>query len=193
MPLSGTESILGLALAAAAGSVDPKGITQWTSVATALLTWLPPNTIVLPGLMVAAGVAVTGLADMQFPAGPTLGPLLAIAAGSVDAIGIANWTAVGLAVVTHLTAFCKGNPDNFVANPVGGPVTGTGKLITAPPIMPTVPPAAGSTDPAGIANWLAVSLAVSSHLMANGQMLATPVGFASPPGGGPLTGTGTIS
>lgn len=180
-------------MAAAAGSVDPQGIAQWTSVATALLTWLPPNTLVLPGLMVAAGVAVTGLADMQFPAGPTLGPLLAVAAGDVDAIGIANWTAVGLAIVTHLTAFCKGLPDNFVAIPLGGLIAGTGKLVIAPPIMPLVPVAAGSTDPVGIANWLAVTLAISSHLMANGQMLATPIGFASPSGGGALTGTGTIS
>ncbi len=191
MPLSGTAPLLGASMALAAGSKDPLGLVAWTGVATALLGWLPANVVVLPGTMVAAGAAVTGLAAMTIGPPLPLGPLLAAGAGSVDPPGIANWTAVGTAIVAHLTASMQGVPSSFVANPLGGPVTGAGTLQVLPPIMPTVPPAAGSIDAPGIVNWLVVSNAISTHLAANGVL--NSLGFTSPNGGGALVGASVIT
>jgi hypothetical protein len=190
MPLAGTAPALGASLLAAAGGSDPQGLAAWTGVASALLTWLPANCVVKPGLMAAAGSAVSGLAELSFAASASLGPLLALGAGSVDTPGIARWTSIGNALVAHLSSLGTGVPTSFVASPTGGPVTGVGTLQIAAPI-PTFPPAAGSLDPAGVLAWLAVSTALVAHLVANGVM--NSLGFASPNGGGPVTGFSVIT
>lgn len=179
-------------MAASAGSIDPAGLLAWQGVSAALLGWLVGNCTVKPGLMVAAGAAVTGLADLAFSDPASLGPLLAAGAGSTDKAGIDHWTTVGKEIVKHLTSFAKGLPGAFVAIPLGGAIAGTGTILVVPPIIPGLPGAAGSTDPIGIIGWLAIGAVVCAHVAANAQMLAIPIGFTSISGGGPLIGSGTI-
>lgn len=195
MPITGTGPLLGVLLAAASGSVDPPGIVAEIGVASAICSWLPANATVNPGLMVAAGAAVSGVGQLSFSAVPTFGVALAAGAGSVDPTGIARWTAVGTAITAHLAAFGLVNPSSFVvSNPItGGAVVGAGTLTaTDPTIGIALAAAAGSVDGPGILAWTAWGLALFTYLTANTLILATPPGFIAPPGGGPLTGSGSL-
>jgi len=191
MPLTGTGPILGVAMAAGAGSVDAPGIAAWIGVGDAIATWMPANLTVLPGAMVAAGVAVGGFGLYSAAAAPTLGVAMAAGAGSVDAPGITAWIGVATALVAHVVAFGQANPNAFVANPLGGPVVGAGQMqFTNPAAGPALAAGAGSVDAPGIAAWTGVGTAILTHMAANTIVLS--LGFTSPPGGGPLVGTAHI-
>jgi len=196
MPLSGTGSALGSTLATSAGSVDAPGQAAWTAMGTTLASWIVANCSVLPGTMVAAGAACTGIGLLTFAGAASLGSAIASAAGSVDAVGQAKWTDIATALVGHLGSFGQANPVAFVvSNPTtGGPVTGVGTVTFAnTAVGSSLASAAGSIDAAGIAAWTAIGTALLAHVAANAQLLATPIGFIAPPGGGPLTGSGTIT
>lgn len=195
MPISGTGAVLGVALAAASGSVDQAGIAKWIGVGTAICSWLPGNATVNPGLMVGAGGSVSGFGNLTFSNVPDFGVQLANGAGSTDKKGIERWTAVGIAITDHLVSVGQVVPGSFAyPDPAGGPVTGTGTLAFADPTLgPALAVAAGSVDGPGILAWTAVGLILAAYLTSNTLVLPTPQGMASPPGGGPITGSGSIT
>jgi hypothetical protein len=138
--ITGTGSIvyadagasLGLLLAAAAGSVDVAGIAAWSSVGLALGAWMNTNAQIDPSTLVAVVGGpnpnpVGGVGGVAF-ASQTLGPTLALAAGSVDPPGAVKWLAIGNAILSHMETFASVAPGSMVSPPTGGPVTGTGIL-----------------------------------------------------------------
>lgn len=187
MPLSGTGSTLGPQIAALCNPADVVSPAIWTSICSALTSFFVSGTVVLPGPMVAAGAAVTGLGSVTCPSG--VGSLLASAVPATDPAGQAKWQAIGLALESwYQTGHV--NPALFVATPTGGPVTGTGLYVpTGAPLLAaaaTVP-----TDAVGTALWGSIATAIAAHFSSN--ILVPATGFTSPNGGGPLTGVGTIT
>jgi hypothetical protein len=191
MPLAGP--LLGVQLAASAGSIDPAGIAGWLGIAGALVSWTQSNVNVnsLGGTpLVAAGPVITGTGGLIVGPYPVLGLAMAAGAGSVDAAGIAKWTAIAEALTSWMSVAGGINPSTLIAY-VGlgsGPVTGTALLSFTGPCA-TLPAAAGATDPPGILAWTAIALAIQTHLMLG---LVTPI-MVNPGTGGPVTGTGTVS
>lgn len=177
--------------------LTPSAVPFWTAVAGVLASWLPANTVVLPGTMVASGATVSGFGKLQINApASSLGPLLAAAAGSPpsDAAAVQKWTAIGQAIIDHLTTYGQANPVAFVspASPVNpNPITGTGLLtITNPGLGLAMANAVGTLDAPGIAAWTTIGGLLLAHLSAFTQIL--PIAFVAPPGSGPLVGSGTV-
>lgn len=189
-------NVIGPLLGVALSPPDPiPAGAAWSGVGGAIGAWAPGAVLVLPGTMTAAGAAVTGRGVFSV-VGDTaeLGRAMATGAGSTDPDGIARWTTIAERFAFWLETFGQANPSAFVANPAGGPVTGTGTIeFSNMGFGADVASALAVSDPAGVAAWTSV---VGPTLLAQviflGQVLATPIGFASPGGGGPLTGSGTI-
>lgn len=191
MPLLGSGLLLGAAIAAA-GGCDPVGAVLCGGLGNAMAAWLPGNCITLPLGMVAAGAAVSGMGLFQFTSDEhSFGPVLAAGVGATDAPGILKWTAVAKGIIDHMTLFGRVVPAAFVANPLGGPVTGVGTVtFLAPLFVPPLSTDLGLTDAANVATWLLLGTQIIAHITANAQALS--LGFTSPPGGGPLVGVSTI-
>lgn len=125
---------LGVLLAAAAGSADPAGLAAWAAVGLALGDWMNSNAVIDPSTLVAVpGVnpaALTGSGGVAFKAEDTseLGQALADAAGSTDDPGIERWTAIGDAIIEHMTSAAVVNVGSMQSPGPGGPVTGAGTL-----------------------------------------------------------------
>jgi hypothetical protein len=174
----------------------PLGTANWTAVLTQLANFLVTNTVILPGLMVAASSAVTGLGFITITGSAnTLGLNMAIAAGSppTDTVAITLWTAVANAIITDMTNNAKAFPITFVAIPTGGPIAGTGLIIFPVPLLgAALAQAVNCTDAVGIADWQLVGTIIEEQIAALTIVLATPIGMTSPPGGGPVLGAGTI-
>lgn len=123
----GPAPILGITLAASAGSVDAAGIEKWTAVATAYATWLgtfgcnPLSLVAYVGPLPPVG-PVTGTALLA----PVGKPAFAAAIGLTDAPGIAYWGAVADAVAVQV-ALGQVTPA-MVNTAGGGPLTGIGTL-----------------------------------------------------------------
>ena len=194
MSLSSLGTIGGPLIATAL--LTPAATSNWTAILNAMGSFLVTNTLVIPGLMVAAGAAVTGLGLFQVVGSASaLGASLASAAGSPfsDAEAITLWTAIAGALIKDMTMNAKANPVSFVAVPTGGPVTGTGLIeFPTPYLGAAIIQAINCTDAAGIAAWTTVGGIIETEIAALGTVLATPIGMASPTGGGPVTGSGTI-
>lgn len=185
---------VGAIIATAMGTPDPAAIAAWSGVCGVLAVWLPANCVVLPGLMVAAGAAVSGLGVITISGSAAdLGLQLALAAGSppTDAAAIAKWTQIAGHIITDFTTNIKVNGSTLVAVPTGGPITGTALLTLTAPLL-SVLFATMATDAAGIAAFALFGSILEAQIILLGQMIPLPIGMASPSGGGPLTGTGTI-
>jgi uncharacterized membrane protein YeiH len=141
--------------------------------------------------MVAAGAVVAGSGACTVLS-PALGALWGVASGTTDPIGLAAWLAIGAAFTSFYASNGQAQPTVFVANPLGGPVTGVGTFScpSKAGVGPLMAVAAGSLDAVGIAKWTAIGTALLSHIESNAIFL--PTVLVAPPGGGPLTGTGTI-
>lgn len=189
MPLANSGGALGSAMAAAAPSTDVPGIAAWAAIAEAICAHIVSSAVVLPGLLVASGAAVTGTGIIAVSPG-ALGTTLAAAAGSLDAVGLAKWNAIALAACGTASTWLA-LPTTFVANPAGGPVTGTGTIQTNGGLGAALVLAAGSLDAKGMASWAAIGSAI--ELTATSAALVMPVAFVSPPGGGAVTGVGSIA
>lgn len=190
MPLSG--AVLGAAVAAAVGMTDVLGPIKSGSLFGAFCSWLVANAVVtnVPPTMVAAGSAVTGTGQLTLGASDiSLRDAICSALGVTDIPGLAVWLLFSTAWVNHITLQGLANPTAFVANPVGGPVTGVGTFSFASPM---VPPLATQMGMAGlnIAQWALVEAQITAHLV--GFMQINSLGFTSPTGGGPLVGASTI-
>lgn len=192
MPLSALTPF-GIVLAAAMGTPNPAAGAAWSGVCGVLGTWLPANSLVLPGAMVAAGAAVTGLGVIHITGtAASLGPLLAASAGSppTDLAAIAKWTQIASKIITDFNTNIKVQGSTFVAVPAGGPITGTALLTISAPalglLFATIP-----TDPAGIVAFTLFGNMLEAEIILLAQALPL-LSLASPNGGGPLTGTGTI-
>jgi hypothetical protein len=201
MALAGSQVQLGVALAAASGSVDPVAVAGWMAVANAFITWAVAagniKVIGSPVLgadatdLMAAGPAVSGTGQFTAPDFASLGALLALSSGSVAPQAIAAWLAVAKAFSGWVFDHAQVDPSALVANPLGGPVTGVGLLTwSATDIGSAIGPAIGATGKAAEA-WSAVGEALLGHYAAMAQVL--PGAFVSPPGGGPVTGLGVLS
>jgi len=123
----GPTPILGIQLAAAAGSVDAAGLSKWAAIASEYGNWLSQGGIDPSTLIAYVGVtpptgAVTGTALLHFN-GP---PNFAQAIGITDSTGAARWKAIAAAVQTHMQLALM---TPAMINPgTGGPVTGTGTI-----------------------------------------------------------------
>jgi hypothetical protein len=197
MPLTGSGAILGAAIAAAGGIVDPAGLTKSGGLAGAICSWIASNAIVtnIPsfGTLTASGTSVTGAGRIDFSAdGNAFGDALAASIPATDPQGIVKWRAIANALHSHIKTHGRANPTAYVANPVGGAVTGTGTLSFVSSVFsPTLASTLGLVDAANQATWLALGVVLLTHLATNALVNAT--GFSSPPGGGPLTGASLIS
>lgn len=189
MPLASSGSALGAGMAAAAPSTDVAGIAAWAAIAEAICAHIVSSAVVLPGLLVAGGTTVTGTGIIVVVPG-ALGVTLAAAAGSLDAVGLAKWNAIALAACATASTWLA-LPTAFVANPAGGPVTGTGTIVATGGLGAALVVAAGSLDAVGIASWTAIGSAI--ELTATSAALVLPIAFVSPPGGGAVTGVGSLA
>lgn len=201
MPLTGSGGLIGAATMLAIGNVDPVAVPEFAGLADALGAWCLTNCTCLPGTMVAAGTAVSGAGLLTFPSdgAGTLGPALATAMKDPSAGGVLYWTRFASALLGHMTAFGQVNPSTFAAAPAGGPLTGTGtvaftSLVFAPPVSSQL----GVSD-AVAAAMLEVFGAqlltgIKQYAQALPIALTTPfVPFTAPPGGGPITGAGSLA
>lgn len=122
---------LALPLAAASGSADPAGLAAWAAVGLALGAWMNSNAVIDPSTLVAVpGVnpaPLSGVGAVAF-AGSDLGEKLAEAAGSTDDAGVERWTAVGDAIIDHMSSAAVVNVGTMQSPGPGGPVTGVGTL-----------------------------------------------------------------
>lgn len=191
MPLTGTGLILGGLIATATG-MGPAGAGLAGALGNAIAAWVPGNVITLPGTMVAAGAAVTGLGIIQATGdAAAFGALLAASVGATDEPSIVRWTRIARAFIDHFEELGQVVPAAFVANPLGGAVTGVGtvsfaSMLFAPPLSTVLELA----DPVNVALWFALGAQLLGHIAVNAQALS--LGFTSPPGGGPLVGVSTI-
>lgn len=196
MALAAVSSILGPLIAATLRTPDAAG--AWSATLTVLGTWLPVNTVVMPGTMEAVGATVEGAgAFVVFGDVQELGTKLALAAGSppTDLDAIARWTGVGRGIVEHLMAAGSVDPAGFTAPGAGGPLTGTGAVTyngAEAALGPLIVRHVGAEDAAGIGGWMMYGLNLAQQIAANASVLATPIGLNAPAGGGPITGTGSI-
>lgn len=122
-------SVMGPGLAAAAGSVDPAGITKWTAIGKAITDWMAAQGKYNTGFIGYIHAApppgpVTGTGTIVFDQSP--GTTLAAAAGvGSDPAGITAWTAIGNALKAHLETNLQLAPTSLVNPGPGGPVTGS--------------------------------------------------------------------
>ena len=195
MPLSTLGAVGGPLIGAAL--LTPAAVPQWSAILQAVGSFLVSNTLVLPGTMSAAGSAVTGKGAFTVSgSASSLGQQLAAAAGSPasDLKAIALWTSIATDIINDVQSNGQANTTSFVANPSGGPVSGTGTLsFSSPALGAAIPPSIQCVDPAGAGAWLTVGGILEVQIAALAVVLATPIGFASPNGGGALTGSGTLS
>jgi hypothetical protein len=144
--------------------------------------------------MTAAGAAVTGAGALSFTgSGDSLGDAMAASIPASDVAGIAKWRVIGNALRTHLLTYGSVNPTGFVAAPAGGPVTGAGTIALSSMVMsPLLSTAMGLFD---LANVAAMDAGLSTTILTNITTTGTALslGYASPPGGGALTGASTIT
>lgn len=183
---------LGLAIAAATGA-DP---AHCGALGPAIASWILANCLTQPGTLTAAGSAVAGAGALSFTgSGNSLGDAMAASIPAVDAPGIAKWRVIGSALRTHLITFGSVVPLSFAANPLGGPVTGTGKVaLSSLTMAPPLSTALGLADPANIAAFdppSGLSKIILSNIVATATAMS--LGFASPPGGGLLLGASTLT
>lgn len=130
--VAGPSPVLGLLLAASAGTIDPTGIAKWLIVASHYTEVFGTTATIDGGTL----IAYTG----PSPPGPPVGPVsgtgkvllpedwnFSSALEVKDEPGIQKWEAVASALKTHITSLGLITPT--MQNPaVGGPVTGTGTL-----------------------------------------------------------------
>lgn len=163
---------------------------------TAMASWLVSNVVVNnipPASLSAAGSVVGGTGRFSITgSGDSFGDALAASVGAVDVAGIAKWRALGGAIRSHIIAQGRANPTSYVANPLGGPVTGAGTLSFASTVFsPSLASVLGLTDALNVAVWLALGTAILGHISANA--VVGSLGFTSPSGGGPLVGVSVIT
>lgn len=195
MALAPLGTILGPIIATTLNT--PAAADAWGSTITVLGGWLPLNTLVLAGTMEASGSSVIGKGAFKVLGDPAeLGQKLALGAGSPpdDLAAIAKWTGVAEAIVEHLESSGQVDPTTFGAPPSGGPLTGKGKLTyaNAGALGPLIVAKVGAEDAPGVAGWILFGTNLTFQLMANAEVLPSPIGLVAPAGGGPITGTGTI-
>lgn len=196
MPISGAT--LAPSVVSAAGSPDTIGKAAWAAIAAVIGTWLltgvPTATSADP--LIAVGALVTGSGAIVYAdAGSSLGVQLAAAAGSVDAVGLEKWAAIGLALGSWMNANAQIDPTNLVAV-VGGPspnaVTGAGGVkFASSGLGDALATAATAVDAPGIERWNDIGDAIIEHMTDLG--IVAPGAMASPPAGGPVTGVGVLS
>lgn len=199
MALAAGAATLGVSLAVAAGSADAPGIAAWISIGAALCAQLPVycgvfNPTLGTPMVSAAGVINPGSgALVALPAAP-MGLVLAASAGSIDAAGIAKWTAVASVLVNWVGAYGRYGPAGLIGfvGPSPGAVTGTGLVQFAnEAIGPDLALAVGVADAVGIATWTAIGAAILTTIKASGQI--APGAMVNPGTGGPVTGLGIFS
>jgi hypothetical protein len=136
-------------------------------------------------------------------ASATLGPALAVAAGSTDPVGIAAWTLIGATICGTLpgciTSFdptkntvmlvtagvVLPNSGGFVTNPVSAAAFGLSLAASS-----------GSADAVGVAKWVNIGTAIVDWMGAYGSYgVAGLVGFPgpAPPTNGAVTGLGSVA
>lgn len=204
MPLAAASATLGVQLAEAAGSVDAAGILAWTAIGATICGSLPgcitnfdptKNT----AMLVAAGVVLpnSGGFTTNDVSAAAFGLSLAGSAGSVDAVGVEKWVAIGTAIVDWMGTYgCYGETGLLgyagPAPPPNGAVTGSGSVgFTDENIGPSLASAAGSEDEAGIAKWTDIGAVIIDAIKTNGAI--APAAMQNPAAGGPVVGTGTFS
>ncbi len=199
MSLSAGAATLGPALAASAGSTDPPGIAAWMAIGASLCAQLPLFCSVFDPtkgtpMLSAAGLINPGSGGfVSIPGGP-MGVVLAASAGSVDAAGIAKWSAIAAALVSWIGTYGCYGPAGLIGfvGPNPGPVTGIGLVqFTNEAIGPDLAAAAGVTDATGIATWAAIGATILTTIKAFGQI--APGAMVNPGTGGPVTGLGVFS
>jgi hypothetical protein len=203
MPLGGSGTAMGTLVLAAMGNFDPAAPPVFGAMGDALGGWLLKNMKAMPGSMMAAGASVAGAGAFVCPDGAvsgsqTLGPALATAVGDPSENGITTWTKLAKALIQHFQTFGQISPASFVvSNPTtGGPLTGFGNVMFTNMVLP-VAPAIGVSDAAASAMLTIFGAQILAHIQTVAQVSPVPIGlppipFTAPPGGGPITGSGSI-
>jgi hypothetical protein len=186
---------------AALGSIDPAAIPGFSAVNDTLASWCLSNVSCLPGTMVSAGTAVSGLGTL-LPSddGTSLGQPLAVAMGDPSESGVTYWTLFAKAIVAHMQAFGQVNGATFIApSPGPGPLTGTALVQFSSLIfVPLLSTQLGVTDPTAAALLEVMGLQTLTGIMQNAVVVplsisAPFVPYTSPVGGGPITGAGSLT
>lgn len=201
MPLAGSGAAAGLVILSAIGNPDPAAIPVFGGMMNALATWSVANMACLAGTMVSAGAAVTGFGKLACLGNrDALGPLLAAAVKDPSAGGIATWTKFGRALIQHFETFGQVNPATFVApTPSGGTLTGVGKIQFANMVVtPFIPAAIGVTESVAAAMLTLFGTTILAQIALNAVVV--PIAISAPflpytaaPGGGPITGAGSMT
>jgi hypothetical protein len=204
MPLTTSGPVIGAAILAAIGNVDPAAVLSFTSLATTIGVWCASNINCLPGTMVRAGTAVAGQGLLTSAGGggaADLGPKLAVAMGDPSENGVTTWTRFATALIAHMEAFGSVNPASFVspAGPSGGPLTGTGlvafaSVVFAPPLSTQL----GVSEPVAAAMLEVFGAQILTQIAATAvivpaTVMAPLVPYTSAADGAPIVGAGAIT
>jgi hypothetical protein len=184
---------MGTLLAAATGA-PPEGGGFFESLGAVIASWGLSNIKAMPGSMVAAGPAVTGLGSFLVM-GDTddLGFQFATAVHATDEGNLVKWRVVASALVAHFNAYGQINPAGFVG---GGVLSGAGTVQFSSMVF--VPPLAtqlGLNDPGNLLALSAFTASLLNHIKTNASVISLSI---SPPfvpftgAGGPVTGSGSI-
>lgn len=201
MPLTGTESVLALAIMGL--GIDPVAAPKVTSLIGAMNGWITSNAIVnnVPpdgSIATVDGVAFTGQGRIDFSSdSDSFGDALAASIPATDEKGIEKWRAIAKGLYDHIKDHGRANPTTFAAPPAptGGPVIGSGTLsFDSMTFSPTLAADLGLTDLPNQTIWLAIGAAILSYLAANAQICPpppAPTGLVWP-GAGLVTGVSVI-
>lgn len=193
-----SAAVLAPDVVSAVGSTDAIGIAAWTAITGVIATWLltgvPTPTAGDP--LFAVGVVVSGSGAINYAdGGSTLGVLLAAAAGSIDPVGVAAWTRIGLALGAWMNANAQIDPSNLVAvvgGPNPNPLTGAGTVkFRSTALGDDLAAAASAADEAGQEKWRAIGDAIIEHMKSFG--VVNVGAMVSPPAGGAVTGAGVLA
>jgi hypothetical protein len=195
MGLVSSSATLTAALIVAGGITDVAGMSKAGGLASAIASWIATNAVAhnIPpeGTLTAAGAVVTGTGRISFANdGDDFGDALADSIPATDPQGIVKWRKIGNALHTHIVDNGRTNPTSFAA--AAGVITGTGTVSFTTNIFdPTIAAELGLTDTVGVTVCAALGAAILEFI--HGAAIVNGSGFASPPGGGLLTGVSTIT
>jgi hypothetical protein len=191
---------MGAAILTAIGNPDPAAIPAFATLGDTIGLWSITNMNCTPGLMVAAGSAVSGFGALEAVGSASdLGTALATAMQDPSEDGIRTWTKFATALLSHLETFGQVNPAPFVAPPSGGPLTGTGLIqFTSLVFLPLLSSQLEVEEPVAAAMLEVFGAQILSHIATNALVVpltthAPFVPFTAPSGGGSITGAGAIT
>jgi hypothetical protein len=197
MPLGGAGNLLGSVLASAVGAPAEVG-GFFATLGGVIASWAPANITILPGAMVAAGGAVSGIGIFTVAGDPNeLGNNIAAALGIEPAPPLDSarqkWRDFAAAFCDQLETLGQANGTGLSA---GVPLAGAGTVVfTTPVFVPPLSQSLAVTEPVSAAALEAFGAMLLSFIQTNAQVVSLSLSgppLSAPPDG-PVIGTGTIA